>query len=234
MTGPDWLTGGLAATMLLVAASCVVRLAIWWLRGRPTELDADGVHILMGVAMAGMLAPRLHSLPDVVWVCVFTGAAAWFGWRAIRPRALSRPGGLLSAYPAPHAVESAAMLYMLLPAGPAGRHHGAAMAGMSGTTGNAAGNPAVVIVLALFMLGYILWTTDRLAALSRTRSATGPARATARPHTRTLVKAASQEASGQAGNPPGRPDQPRLAPRVAAYYKIAMGAGMSYMLITML
>jgi len=50
-----------------------------------------------------------------------------------------------------------------------------------------AGNPALALVLALFMAGYILWTTDQLASLSkaqgrRTRPQAGrgrPARAQA-------------------------------------------------------
>jgi hypothetical protein len=237
LTGPAWLAAGIAAAVLLVAAYCAGRLAIWRLRGRRTELDADGVHVLMGVAMAGMLAPRLRAVPDPVWLGMFTAAAAWFGWQAIRSRTRSRPGGLLCAHPAPHAVESAAMLYMLLPAGPAGpagRDPGSAMPAMSGTSGIAAGNPAIVTILALFMLGYILWTTDQLAALSRTRIATGRDPAPDRPRARTPVTAASQQRSGQARNPASPPDPPRLAPRLAACYKIAMGAAMSYMLITML
>jgi hypothetical protein len=55
------------------------------------------------------------------------------------------------------------MIYMLLPAG-----HGTAMAGMGGP--GYAGNPAIALVLALFMLGYVLWTTDRLAVMSRARA----------------------------------------------------------------
>ena len=60
-----------------------------------------------------------------------------------------------------------------------------AMPGMSGPA--EAGNPALALVLALFMAGYILWTTDQLASLSkaqgrRTRPQAGrgrPARAQA-------------------------------------------------------
>jgi hypothetical protein len=63
-------------------------------------------------------------------------------------------------------VECAAMIYMLLPAG---HGPGAAMPGMGGP--GSAGNPAIALVLALFMLGYVLWTTDHLPVLSRARSA---------------------------------------------------------------
>ena len=164
MTGPSWLAGAFAALMLLIAASCAVRLVISRLRGRATEIDADGLHVVMGVAMAGMLEPRLSPLPGIVWQAMFAAAAAWFGWQAIRARS-RRPGGWRCAHPAPHAVECAAMIYMLLPARSRPRPRaGMAMPGMSGPA--AAGNPALALVLALFMLGYILWTTDQLAALS--------------------------------------------------------------------
>jgi hypothetical protein len=86
-----------------------------------------------------------------------------------------------------------------------------AMPGMSQDT---TGNPALTLVLALFLLGYILWAIDRLARLSRTPAPTPAAyAATAYPHT--------------AGSPV-------LAPRLAASATIAMALTMGYMLITML
>ena len=67
------------------------------------------------------------------------------------------------------------MLYMLLPVhGPRPAHGGAgmAMAGMGASAGPAGSFPALAVVLALFMLGYIVWTTDRLTSLARARTAT--------------------------------------------------------------
>jgi len=107
---------------------------------------------------------------------------------------------------------------------------------MSGPAGSPAGNPALALVLALFMLGYILWTTDRLASLSRT-SATATAHGTAEepPATRAPVAPTTQGTPGPARTVPGRPEgRPALAPRLAACYKIAMSIGMGYMLILML
>ena len=161
MTGPAWVAAAFAALMLLIAASCAARLAMGRLRGRDTETDADGLHVFMGVAMAGMLEPRLSPLPGTVWQAVFAAAAAWFTWQAIRARS-RRPGGRQCAHPAPHAVECAAMLYMLAPARSAGQALSMAMPGMSGPT--AGSNPAIALVLALFMLSYVLWTIDRLAS----------------------------------------------------------------------
>ena len=44
-----------------------------------------------------------------------------------------------------------------------------AMPGMS--PGATTGNPAITLVLALFMLGYVLWAIDRLAGVSRPMAA---------------------------------------------------------------
>jgi hypothetical protein len=204
VSGPAWLAGSFAVLMVVIAAYCACRLVVARARGRNTEIDTDGLHVLMGVAMAGMLEPRLTPAPAVVWRAVFAAAAVWFAWQAIRPGGRAGRARARCAHPAPHAVECAVMVYMLLPVGswPAG--HGAAMGmamAMPGLNqGATAGNPALTLVLALFMLGYVLWATDRLAGLSRAGAAAAPA----------------------------------LAPRLAASCKVAMGVAMGYMLVMML
>ena len=236
MTAPSWVLAATATLMLLIAVSCASRLAIWRRRRRPTEADADTVHVLMGVAMAGMLEPRLGLVPGIAWQTLFAAAAAWFSWRAIRARGRRRPPAWLCTQPAPHAVECAAMLYMLLPARTAGHAPVMAMPGMSGPA-ILGSNPALALVLALFMLGYVLWTTDKLAGLSRVGTAasgrlgTGPSMATPAPEpaingSPTLRSPAPQFAGRVAGAP--------LAPRFAACYKIAMGIAMGFMLVMML
>jgi Domain of unknown function (DUF5134) len=238
VSGPAWLAGGFAVLMIMVATCCAGRLAVSRVRGKDTELDTDGLHVLMGVAMAGMLEPQLSPVPATIWRAVFAVAAAWFGWQAIRP-GRGRPGGSRCAHPAPHAVECAAMVYMLLPAGsrPSGRMPGMAMPGMNGAA--AFGNPALTLVLALFMLGYILWTIDRLAALSRaTATVTAHGTAAGSPAPAALTASATATVPGAARpgtTAPGQaPVRPALAPRLATSYKIAMGIGMGYMLLMML
>jgi hypothetical protein len=235
VSGPAWLAAGTAVLMIVIAIYCAGRLAISRLRGRHTELDADGLHVLMGVAMAGMLEPRLTPVPGTAWRAVFAAAAAWFAWQATR--AGRRDGRARCAHPVPHAVECAAMVYMLLPFGswPAGRQPGMAMPGMS--QGATAGNPALTLVLALFMLGYVLWATDRLASLSRARvAATAREAAAVRPSRAavTVPAAASIPAASAAAAYPRPSGQPALAPRLAACYKIAMAIAMGYMLVIML
>jgi hypothetical protein len=174
VTGPSWLAGAFAAAMIGIALYCAGRLALSGLRRRETEIDADGMHVAMGVAMAGMLVPRLSPLPGSVWEVVFASAAVWFGWQAIRTRSGSARGGWRCPYPVPHLVECAAMLYMLLAvpgSRPAGAGAGMSMPGMGGSPGTTGEFPALAVVLALFMVGYVVWTTDQLASTARARTA---------------------------------------------------------------
>jgi hypothetical protein len=228
VSGPAWLAAGFAALTLLIAAASACRLTVGRLQGRVAEPDVDAHHVLMGVAMAGMFEPRLSLAPAAAWRVVFAASAAWFAWRAIRGRIRRGGPGGPWCDSAPHAVESAAMIYMLLSAG---RGPGAAMAGMSGMSGPpSAGNPAIALVLALFMLGYLLWTTDRLTSMSRARAeASGspqPEAAGGPMRVGTLTLTASAPAALTA--------RAQLAPRFAACCKIAMSIGMGYMLVTML
>jgi hypothetical protein len=168
---PGWLVGGFAILMVVTAVYCAARLAISRRSGRTTERDADALHVLMGVAMAGMLEPRLTPIPVIAWRVVFAAAAAWFAWQATHPGRPARRARC--AYPAAHAVECVAMVYMLLPIGswPAGHGPAMAMAMPGMNQGTTAGNPALTLLLALFMLGYVLWAIDRLTHLPRTPAA---------------------------------------------------------------
>jgi len=156
----SWRSAILAALMIALALYCATRIAASRLRGRQTEIDADAAHVAMGAAMAGMFAPQLGTLPDGAWVALFSLAAAWFGCQAARSRDRRVASGRLCPHPVPHLVECAAMLYMLL-AAPAGRLAGggatmAGMAGMSGSAQAAAAFPVPAVVLAVFLVGYIL------------------------------------------------------------------------------
>jgi hypothetical protein len=226
MTEPTWLAATLAAFMLLVAVGCVARLAIWRLRGRSAEPEADALHVVMGVAMAGMFQPGIRLGLGAAWIAVFATAAVWFAVRAIgtrrrdhRASALrSRAGDWRSAHPAVHSVESAAMIYMLVPAS-VGSHAPVmrGMPGMPGAPGPA--NPALAFVLALFMLGSVVWTADRLTKRSR-------------PQTAAVGGAESGSPEGLAAA--GGAASAALAPLAAECSKIAMSLVMGYMLLTML
>jgi hypothetical protein len=233
VSAPAWFAGSVAVLMIMIAVCCAARLAISWLWGRNTERGTDMLHILMGVAMAGMLESRLTPVPVTVWRAVFAAAAAWFAWQAIRPGRRARKPRC--AHPAAHAVECTAMVYMLLPVGswPASRGAAMAMPGMS--QGTTVGNPALTLVLALFMLGYVLWAIDRLARLSRIPAPATASVTTARPPQAAQMIAVIPGAVAPAAGPyPQAAGRPVLAPRLAASSTIAMAIAMGYMLITML
>jgi Domain of unknown function (DUF5134) len=242
MGGPSWAAAVLAAVMIATAIYCAGRLAAARLWQRSTEVDADAVHLVMGVAMAGMLLPRLSPLPGTAWEAVFGVVAAWFAYRAIRGGAGNR---WRCSHPVPHLVESAAMVYMLaaLPGSwPGWPGQAMPMPGMGDGRPAAGGSlPTVAVILALFMIGYALWTADQLTALVRARAVT-PGLARNQAGTRAgaaapVGGAVTKDAAAATGvlqglsHPPG---SPALAPRLAACYKIVMGLAMGYMLILML
>jgi hypothetical protein len=230
--------------MIVIAAYSAGRLVLSRLQRRETESDADVLHVFMGVDMAGMLVSWLSPLPGIVWEVMFAVAGAWFGLQAVRARRGSRQSGSRSAYQAAHLVECIAMIYMLRSAGgsrTAGSRPAMAMPGMSGPPGAAASFPALALLLALFMLGYIFWTADRLTSLSRATAAqaargaqAGHQSAPARPAAAASPADPLHPTGPPGGTVPARTGRPALAPRLAACSKIAMSMAMGYMLIAML
>jgi hypothetical protein len=86
MAGPAWLADIFAVVMITVAVYCASRLVVarWW--RRPSELDTAGAHVVLGVAMAGMLAGGLRFLSPGTWEAVFAAGGAWFAWQVVRVR----------------------------------------------------------------------------------------------------------------------------------------------------
>ncbi len=224
MGGPAWLTAIFAAASLAVAVYCAGRLAVARRWHRPTELDTDGAHVVMGVAMAGMLVSGLRSLPSAIWEVVFAAAAAWFGYRMLQGRRGAEPSPWRSSHPLPHLVECAAMVFMflILPSAAAG----AATSGMSMTmTATESRFSFLTLPLALYLFGYVVWLGDRVTLHAPAHAlalATAPASASA------------GSGPGYSGSPSAEPARPYLAPRCAAICKITMGITMGYMLILML
>jgi Domain of unknown function (DUF5134) len=232
VTGPSWLAGILAVIMIATAAYCATGLVITRARRRPDERAADLVHTVMGVAMAGMLVSWLNPLPDVVWAVMFGTGTGWFGWRAWRARR-GRTGAGQPPYRhhVPHLVMCGAMVYMLLAAGAA---TSAAHPPMAAGGPPAGGRfPLLALVLAVFMVGYVMWQADRLPALARTGAGhpgspvpvTIPALGTT---------AGARPAAPAPGSLPASPAPWVLSPRLAACCQISMGVTMGYMLVLML
>jgi cytochrome b561 len=165
MGGPSWLAWTFASVVIVVAAYCLTRLLVSWRQHRPSDRRVDAIHVLMGVAMAGMLVPRLRVFWAGGWEIVFGIGTAWFAWLAIREfrgRATvgGRPGHHLQ-----HVLACAAMLYMLLAAATVARAAAGGSA-MSGMAAGAAHFPTLALVLAFALFGYVVWNADRLSSLA--------------------------------------------------------------------
>jgi Domain of unknown function (DUF5134) len=244
----------LAAIMIVTAVYCVSRLAAARLQGRPTEPAVDFVHVLMGVAMAGMLVPRLSLLPDGAWEAMFGAAVAWFGWQAIRAYRTGGPGGR-ALHHLPHLLASGAMLYMFLAVSPARIRPSVTAMAVGGHSAGTARFPVLALALALALFGYVMWVTDRLpsvpavSAMRLTLAVALPATPGGRSQPGMIATAAAAAGAGRAVAAafatPGLADQadaghPRplrgapLSPRLAACCEIVMGITMGYMLILML
>jgi len=217
MGGPAWLTAIFAAASLAVAVYCAGRLVVARRGHRPTELDTDGAHVIMGVAMAGMLVSGLRTLPSTIWEVVFAAAAVWFGYRMLQARRGAQSSPWRSSHPLPHLVECAAMVFMflILPAAA-----GAATSSVSMTmTATESRFSFLTLPLAVYLFGYVVWLGDRVTLHVPALAIAAPA-GDARP--------AIGSGSGFVAT------QSYLAPRCATICKITMGITMGYMLILML
>src|SRR6267378_6207707 len=163
MGGPAWLTAIFAAASLAVAVYCAGRLVVARRGHRPTELDTDGAHVVMGVAMAGMFVSGLRILPSAIWEVVFAAAAVWFGYHMLQARRGAQPSPWRSSHPLPHLVECAAMVFMflILPASAAVEAtSGGVTISMTATESRFS---FLTLPLALFLFGYVVWLGDRAA-----------------------------------------------------------------------
>jgi hypothetical protein len=157
--------------MLVVAAVSAARLvaAQPWRHGS-VIVDTDIAHLLMAVAMAGVLTPGLGTLPDAGWEAVFGVMIVWFAFRVVRDARSNGARALAGGHCAPHLVHSGAMLYMFLGmTSAAGAMAG--MAGMPAMPGMSAGSssmlmlsdPTLAFVFALVLIGYSIWDLDQLS-----------------------------------------------------------------------
>jgi len=160
---PDWIFDLIAALMLVVAAVSASRLVVarpW--RPGSVIVDTDIAHLLMAIAMAGVLTSSLSTLPNVAWEVIFGVMIAWYAFRVVRDVQANGMRALAGGHCAPHLVHSGAMLYMFLAITPAGMARG--MAGMSGGSSSLMlSYPTLAFVFALMLTGYSIWDLDQLS-----------------------------------------------------------------------
>jgi hypothetical protein len=109
MTSPAPILDVLAGIMLVTATVSGTRLAA---ARRPAGADHDVTHLLMGVAMAGMLAASLTTLTPGAWEAIFGALTGWFAWRAARDARAAGIRALASGHSAVHQVQCGAMVYL--------------------------------------------------------------------------------------------------------------------------
>lgn len=167
MTVPAGILDMFAVIMVAVAVVSAARLimAHAWRRGGP-EADIDAAHLLMGIAMAGMLTASLATLPDGAWEAIFGVLTAWFAYQVARDTHGSGARAVAGSHHAPHLVHSAAMLYMFVAITAVAVSGGPAMAGMGGSSGQAMRTlslPAVGLIFAFLLAGYAVRDLDRMS-----------------------------------------------------------------------
>jgi hypothetical protein len=193
VSGPAPLGYLLAAVMIVTAGYCMTRLAGARLRRRPTVPDLDISHVVMGVAMAGLLVPRLSVLPDGAWEAVFSLALGWFGWRFIRLPSSGFAGAASMVTPCPVCTtrrtcwRAGRCCSCSSPSRPPWPHRQdrllresrwrkrwrdprwreSAVAGtvMGGQSAGTIRFPVLALALALALFGYVVWITDRMSSL---------------------------------------------------------------------
>ncbi|HXL91351.1 MAG TPA: DUF5134 domain-containing protein [Streptosporangiaceae bacterium] len=136
MSIPDWLLEIFAGVTLLVAAMSAGQLAVAraWIHRGAADADITLFHLLLGIAMAGLLAADLHTLPNSAWDVVFAVTTAWFDWCLWRDSRKYGAAAAIGGQYAPQLTYSAAMLYMFTAlAKPSS--DGSVMSGMSGMPG---------------------------------------------------------------------------------------------------
>jgi hypothetical protein len=225
---PGWILDIFAAVMLVVAAVSAARLAASrpWQHGSVVA-DTDIAHLLMAIAMAGMLVSSLTTLPGTGWEVIFAVMTAWFGYRVTRDVRASGARALAGGHCAPHLVHSAAMLYMFLAfAAPAVASQG--MGAMGGSSGMPSLKvPTVAFVFAFILAGYTIWDLDQISGRLRGGLAVPSTGLPAAAPALVLHSAATREVSTP-------PSGLLLSPGMTVACRIAMGATMVFMLLVMI
>lgn len=204
-----------AAVMLAVSAYCAARVTLARRLHRTLHYDVNLAHVLMGVAMAGMLAPSLNTLPTAAWEVLFAGLAAWFIWKSASFIARHGFGGRsddgvhgVSHY-LTHLAMSSSMLYMYLAGVPASTVRVVSM-----TMGPAPGTADYVVFPLFFVVvlsASAVWHLDAFGRFTRAQVALAAA------------SGGTQRAAGA-----------WLSPRLEMGCHIAVCAAMAFMLVLML
>jgi hypothetical protein len=228
MNIPAWILEIFGAVMLLVAEVSAGQLVVahtWTRRG--TDDDIAVSHLLMGIAMAGILVPGLSALPNAVWEVVFAVMTAWFIWRLRRESQGRGAAAVARGHYAPHLVQSAAVLYLFAAlAGPTVSGTG----GMSGMAGGSSGSmptlstSTLALIFALLLIAFTVHDLDRPAGVDGYFHMVG----------RRSVTAGSGLAAAAAGPVAYTAERLLLSPAVVKGCQVTIGVTMAFILIIMI
>ena len=235
---PTWVAYSFAVVMVAVSVYCIGRLLVAKRWDRRNSYDVNVSHVLMGLAMAGMLVPRWNLVPNGIWVTVFAAIALWFLRLSVR---FVRQYGITGtdnghvhhvSHYLIHMVMACAMLYMYGVGSSAGS--GGVM-----VMGPATGARPSYLPLSFFFIavlfGSAVWQLDTLGKFSPRTLALA-----ASPAPTSLVSAGAGEARADREVAVGDraslgAGEPRwLAPRLEIGCHICMCVAMGYMLVLML
>jgi len=257
---PSWILDIFAAIMLAVAAVSAARLALArpWQHGTSAALaDIDVSHLLMAIAMAGMLAASLQTLPNGAWEVIFAVMTAWFAYRVIRDTQVSGVRALAGGHCAPHLIHAAAMLYMFAAFAAPAMHAPGGMGMSGGMSGMGTLRlPFLAFAFALILIGYSIWDLDQISgpgasghySLAATRTApmvpvlvgatagpgAAPVSALASGSAGSAAVAGAQPVDAAPASAYVRANRGVLAPSVATSCRVAMGVTMAFMLLIMI
>jgi hypothetical protein len=227
MAHPTWLAYGFAVIMVSVSIYCIGRLALARWLARRNHYAVNISHVLMGIAMVGMLVPRWNWIPSGLWEGIFGVISLYF--LVMSARFVARHGVRGSdddhvhhlSHNLIHMVMGCAMLYMYWLGMPITSSSTSAMS-MSGPP-SGAGDPGLTLIIIAILFASAIWQLDSIGRFS-------PAAQLAMTAVGGVDRAAS---GGGAAAPEDDRQPPWLAPRLEVACHIAMCLTMGYMLVLM-
>jgi hypothetical protein len=227
MIHPTGLSYVFASLMAIVTLYCVARIvaAKYW--GRRNHYDVNVSHVLMGIAMIGMLVPRWNKIPDHLWEALFGIIALWFLAQSIRVfknSGFQRVGGPhvhgISQYLI-HFVMASSMLYMYWLGMPASASSGSGMSMSMAGPPASAGDPSLTFLLIGILFVSAVWQLDSLPRFAPSQLAFS------------TVGVGTGVSSGDGNGNEGASNQQWLAPRLEVGCHVLMCLTMGFMLILM-
>ncbi len=190
--------------------------------------DVSIAHVLMGIAMIGMLIPRWNVISSGLGEVLFAVVAIYFAVVAARVRAGRTPWGgddrFHSTYhPLVHLLMACAMLYMYWLGMPITGPLASTMA--MGAFSTRAGGPALTLLIIVLLVVAAVWLVDSITTYAPSRrlvlSGAGAG------------ASASASAEQEAVAPSADSIRPWLAPRSEISCHVAMCIAMAYLLVVM-